>query len=101
MLILLVELPRIIFKVLNFEFIIFNSISYTSFFLRPSELNDISNLSNILLILLLEKYGVALYSVVYGDCIMKNYLTSTLLLLLPNLRNGLLCLLKIRINFWK
>jgi hypothetical protein len=34
-------MPRILFKVLNFEFIIRNSIVYTSFCVQTSELNDI------------------------------------------------------------
>jgi hypothetical protein len=38
-----VTVPRIIFTVLNFEFIIFNSMIFTYFCLEPLELNDILN----------------------------------------------------------
>jgi hypothetical protein len=62
-----VKIPRIIYKVLNFEFIIFyNTIVFASFCLEPSEVNYVLNL-------LKNRFSdwkngwVALYSGTYGS----------------------------------
>jgi hypothetical protein len=66
-----VKIPRIIFEVFNLNLLLLNSIVFTSS-LQPSELNNVFNCVKkhthipFLLIFSLEKYGVALYSGLYG-----------------------------------